>query len=54
MKLMQILRAWLKKVGASENVVHYLCGSEALPLPLSNEEETETLRNSPRERTRRR
>ncbi|MCI9010564.1 MAG: RNA polymerase sporulation sigma factor SigE [Clostridia bacterium] len=44
MKLMQILRAWLKKVGASENVVHYLCGSEALPLPLSNEEETETLR----------
>ncbi|MDE6677167.1 MAG: RNA polymerase sporulation sigma factor SigE [Clostridia bacterium] len=43
MKLFLRLRAWLKKVGASENVVHYLCGSEALPLPLSSEEEGEML-----------
>ncbi len=33
----------MKKVGVSENVVHYLCGSEALPLPLSSEEEGEML-----------
>ncbi len=28
----------------AENVIHYLCGSEALPLPLSSEEEAETLK----------
>ncbi len=28
----------------SENVVHYLCGNEALPLPLSQEEEAEMLK----------
>ncbi len=46
MKLIQMLRVWLNKIGigAGENVVHYLCGSEALPLPLSGEEEAETLR----------
>jgi RNA polymerase sporulation-specific sigma factor len=38
-----MLRDWLKKVGGNENVVHYLCGSEALPLPLSGEEEAEML-----------
>lgn len=31
------------KIGGSENVIHYLCGSEALPLPLSGEEEAEML-----------
>lgn len=44
MKLLTALKAWLKNIGGSENVVHYLCGSEALPLPLSGEEEAEMLR----------
>ena len=43
MKALILLKAWLKKFGGSENVVHYLCGSEALPLPLSGEEEAEML-----------
>ena len=44
MKLLNLLRTWLDKFVGGENVVHYLCGSEALPLPLSGEEEAETLR----------
>lgn len=43
MIVLNILKAWLKKFGGNENVVHYLCGSEALPLPLSGEEESEML-----------
>ncbi len=41
-KLLYILKTWLNKLG-SENALHYLCGSEALPLPLSGEEEAELL-----------
>ena len=44
MNLFSKLREWLRGMGASENVVHYLCGNEALPLPLSPEEEAEMLR----------
>ncbi len=43
MKLFELLRVWLRKI-KDENVIHYLCGSEALPLPLSAEEEGELLR----------
>lgn len=43
MKLLSLLREFLKRTPSSENVVHYLCGSEALPLPLSGEEEAELL-----------
>ena len=42
MKLLEALRNWLLKI-KGENIVHYLCGSEALPLPLSQEEESEML-----------
>ncbi len=38
------LKNFLKRRRLSENVVNYLCGSEALPLPLSPEEEAEKLR----------
>ncbi len=44
MKLLLLLKEWIGKITGSENVVHYLCGSEALPLPLSAEEEAEMLR----------
>ncbi len=44
MKLLFLLSAWLEKFVPNENVVHYLCGSEALPLPLSPEEEAEMLK----------
>lgn len=43
MSILGALRQWLQKIGTGENVVHYLCGSEALPLPLSAEEEAELL-----------
>lgn len=43
MNILGALRQWLQKIGTDENVVHYLCGSEALPLPLSAEEEAELL-----------
>ncbi len=43
MNILGALRQWLQKIGTGENVVHYLCGSEALPLPLSAEEEAELL-----------
>ncbi len=42
MKLLKALQNLLRKI-KGENVVHYLCGSEALPLPLSQEEESEML-----------
>lgn len=44
MNLFERLKKWLQSVKTSENVVNYLCGSEALPLPLSPEEEAELLR----------
>ena len=44
MRILVVLKAWLKRLGGCENVVHYLCGSEALPLPLSGEEEAEMLK----------
>ncbi len=43
MKLLRFLKEWLQTIRGSENIVHYLCGSEALPLPLSGEEEGELL-----------
>ena len=43
MNILGALRQWLQKIGTGENVVHYLCGSEALPLPLPAEEEAELL-----------
>ena len=33
----------MQRIRGSENVIHYLCGNEALPLPLSAEEEAELL-----------
>lgn len=51
MKILLALKAWLKRMGGSENVVHYLSGSEALPLPLSPEEEAETLKSIEEERS---
>ena len=44
MKLLLLLKEWIRKITGNENVVHYLCGSEALPLPLSAEEEAEMLK----------
>ena len=43
MKILSVLTSWLQKIKGSENVLHYLCGSEALPLPLTAEEESEML-----------
>ncbi len=43
MKLFERLKEWLLTIKGSENVIHYLCGNEALPLPLSPEEEAEML-----------
>ena len=44
MKVLAALRVFLDKLRGTENVVHYLCGSEALPLPLTGEEEADMLR----------
>lgn len=44
MKVLAALKIFLEKVRGSENVVHYLCGSEALPLPLTGEEEADMLK----------
>lgn len=44
MGILILLKQLLRKIKGSENVVHYLCGSEALPLPLSGEEEAEMLK----------
>ncbi len=43
MNVFTMLRHWLNKI-KGENVVHYLCGNEALPLPLPPEEEAEMLK----------
>lgn len=43
MKVLGILKQWLRGLGTQTKVVHYLCGSEALPLPLPPEEEAELL-----------
>ena len=43
MNVFAVLRHWLNKI-KGENVVHYLCGTEALPLPLPPEEEAEMLK----------
>ena len=42
MNIFSVLKQWLQSIG-SDNVVHYLCGSEALPLPLPPEQEAELL-----------
>ena len=42
MNIFSALKQWLQSIG-SDNVVHYLCGSEALPLPLPPEHEEELL-----------
>ncbi len=42
MNILGALREWLDRIG-QPSVVHYLCGSEALPLPLSPAEEAELL-----------
>ncbi len=44
MKIIERLKEWLQRIKGSENVVNYLCGSEALPLPLSSEEESEMIK----------
>lgn len=45
MKLIEVLKIFLRNAVGDENAVDYVCGSgEALPLPLSAEEEGETLR----------
>lgn len=44
MKVLAALRVFLDKLRGTENVVHYLCGSEALPLPLTGEEEADMLK----------
>ncbi len=44
MGVLTALKEILRKMRGTENVVHYLCGSEALPLPYSGEEEAELLR----------
>ena len=43
MNVFSALKAWLQRIKGGENVVHYLCGNEALPLPLPPEEEAEML-----------
>ncbi len=40
--LKRIQKLWLKIFGVT-NEVHYICGTEALPLPLSREEESEMI-----------
>ena len=45
MKLIELVRLFLKNVFTQEGMVDYICGNgEALPLPLSSEEEGEMLR----------
>lgn len=43
MKLLQLLHKLLQSLSLSDKTVHYLCGSEALPHPLSAQEESELL-----------
>ena len=43
-RLYERVRRWLRAVlGTGENTVDYVCGSEALPLPYSAEEESDLL-----------
>ena len=49
MNILGVVKQWLRKVRGGESVVHYLCGSEALPLPLSAEEEEALLTKMERE-----
>ncbi len=44
MKLIQILSALLQRMSLSDRVVHYLCGTEALPTPLTPEQEADALK----------
>ncbi len=45
MKLIEFIKLWLKNVAQTQGTVDYICGNgEALPLPLSPEEEGEMLR----------
>ena len=45
MKWIEVLKIFLRRAVGDENAVDYVCGSgEALPLPLSSEEESEALR----------
>ena len=42
MKFIEVLRSFLRKIDAEETV-DYVCGTEALPLPFSPQEEREML-----------
>ena len=42
-KLLNKLKGILKKFSLSDNIIGYICGSEALPMPFSAEEEQELL-----------
>ena len=44
MKLIQILSALLQRMSLSDRVVHYLCGTETLPTPLTPEQEADALK----------
>lgn len=45
MKIIELVKLFLKNVFTEEGIVDYICGNgEALPLPLSTEEEGEMLR----------
>ncbi len=39
MKMLELLKKLLRSLSLSEKTTHYLCGAEALPHPLSQEEE---------------
>ncbi|MCM1360250.1 MAG: RNA polymerase sporulation sigma factor SigE [Corallococcus sp.] len=43
MKVIELLKKLLEKMSLSQKAAHYLCGTEALPHPLSAEEEAELL-----------
>ena len=46
MKILDLLRKLLDKLSLLQKAVHYLCGTEALPHPLSSEEEAELLQRT--------
>ena len=46
MKILELLKKLLDKLSLSQKAVHYLCGTEALPHPLSAEEEAELLQRT--------
>ena len=43
MKMLEMLKKLLNKLSLSQQTVHYLCGAEALPHPLTAEEESSLL-----------